>query len=178
MVTKIGSPRAYSGWRRLPAATAYGESGSESAAARHASSAPARPAQKRATPRLSCTTARWGWRPASRFSWSTVPSGQRANAWPTRASTEFHRANVRRASARLPSEKSRVARLSATASRSSRTPSSSVSGGTPGRGAAAGTAGPVGSLWSETIPTTSAAARPAAAAVSATTRVSGDTTAR
>ena len=57
VVTKIGRPRAYSGWSRLPAATAYAVSGSDAAAARHASSAPASPDQKSATPRLSWTTA-------------------------------------------------------------------------------------------------------------------------
>ena len=48
---------------------------------------PGRPAQKSATPRLSCTTASCAWRPARRFIRSTVPSGQDANACPTRPSS-------------------------------------------------------------------------------------------
>ena len=55
--TKTGTPGAYSGWRRLPAVTAYAVSGSSAIAWRHASCAPASPDQKSATPRLSWTTA-------------------------------------------------------------------------------------------------------------------------
>ena len=63
--TKIGRLRAKSGWRRLPAVTAYAVSGSRDAADFQASSAPASPAQNRAMPRLSCTAALFGCSPES-----------------------------------------------------------------------------------------------------------------
>ena len=67
-----------------------------------------------------------------------MPSGQAANACPTRASSESRRANSRRAADRRPSAYSRAARRRATASGSARTPSSSVNGGAPGRGVGPG----------------------------------------
>ena len=142
--------------------------------------APASPAQKRATPRLSWTTASCACSPASRFSRSTVPTGQVANASPTRASTESIRANARPAAARLPPPRTAARRVGAPSPRGSvRTPSSRVRGGAPFRSVGAGAAAPTGvGLERDDPHDDDGRGCSSRGAVQATTRANGDTAPR
>ena len=174
--TNCGSPRAKSGCSRPSASTAYGVSGSTSAASRHASSAPAQPCPEAGEPEVELDDARCAGRGAASWaSRSAEPSGHEAIAAPTFASSESYRGRRCSASSRRSSLTSCSARRRATASGSARSPSSSASGGPPGRGdvTGGGAAVPVGPLWAATTAATPPAARTATTAVIVTTRGEG-----
>ena len=181
VVTKTASPRAYSGWRRLPAATAYGESGSESAAARHASSAPGEPGPEEGDAEVELHDRALG--VEAREPVQLVDRPRRASArTPGRRAPPPSPggAKLRRARARLPVGEEPRRRAGGRPPRGPRARRARASAaGRRGAVRPQAAAGPVGSLWSETIAHDGGDRSDARGGRSArATRVSGDTTAR
>ena len=140
-------------------------SGSRSAADCHASFAPPSPAQKRAIPRFSCTAALFGCSPDSWVRRATVPSGQRLNDSPIRASSESCRAKSGSAAARFPASYRRRPSRRSTASRIDPDAEVEESGGAPARTCRRSAAPPTGSLLvAAVIPATAAPTTRATAA--------------